>query len=484
MGEESPTRSRRDKKHKRRHRSRSKSPSRDKPRHKSGRSRHDRSHKHRSKEEGSSKETVKTLEGLADLHDLWVEKPTPVDQPDKPTQSTNNRSTSPPLNQERRLLPNFDDRGLPLNLDQDPLLRHLQPKVTETSHKSQRAPQSAMEDGKDDSILTLLHQERYANQASMDKQMAQKISRNARFEDDLEYLDDHAEVLAQTRHGLTNQQKQNLAISDYKSLASCPYCFQTPEKDASGDATPTPPRIPVVSIGTQVYLGLPAEQPLVPGHCVIVPLQHTVSTLNCEDDAWTEIRNFMKCLLYAFDAQQRTVVFLETVTNVTPRNGRHVVIECIPIPKEFTDEIAVYFKEAILTADDEWTQHRKVIDTSLKQTKLSDLKQQTPSFAKGSTSQSESFVTTGGFRKTLTPKVPYFHVWLTLDGGLGHVIENNELFPHYFGKQVIAGMLDLPPNLYRRPPRLGSSVAFRRQRVNEFRKLTHWGKYDWTSMIK
>ncbi|KAJ1661063.1 Pre-mRNA-splicing factor cwf19 [Dispira simplex] len=471
MSKESPTRSHRDKKHKRRHRSRSKSPSREKSRHKSGRSRHDRSHKHRSKEEGSSKATVKTLEGLADLQDLWVEKPTPVDQPNVQTQ-------------ERRILPNFDDRGLPLNIDQDPLLRHLQPKTTETSYERQRAPQSAMEDGKDDSIVTLLHQERYANQASLDKQMAQKISRNARFEDDLEYLDDHAEVLAHTRHGLTSQQKQDLAISDYKSLASCPYCFQTPERDVSGDATPTPPRIPVVSIGTQVYLGLPAEQPLVPGHCVIVPLQHTVSTLNCEDDVWTEIRNFMKCLLYAFDAQQRTVVFLETVTNVTPRKGRHVVIECIPIPKEFTDEVAVYFKEAILAADDEWTQHRKVIDTSLKQTKLSDLKQQTPSFAKGSTSQSESLVTTGGFRKTLTPKVPYFHVWLTLDGGLGHVIENNELFPHYFGKQIIAGMLDLPPNLYRRPPRLSSSVAFRRKRVNEFRKLTSWGQYDWTSMIE
>jgi hypothetical protein len=34
----------------------------------------------------------------------------------------------------------------------------------------------------------------------------------------------------------------------------------------------------------------------------------------------------------------------------------------------------------------------------------------------------------------MTPRLPYFHVWFTLDGGYGHVIENKEHFPSYFGR--------------------------------------------------
>lgn len=44
---------------------------------------------------------------------------------------------------------------------------------------------------------------------------------------------------------------------------------------------------------------------LVPGHCLIVPNDHTPSTRQVDEHIWTEIRNFKKCLLQMFMAQVR-----------------------------------------------------------------------------------------------------------------------------------------------------------------------------------
>ncbi|KAJ1984400.1 Pre-mRNA-splicing factor cwf19 [Dimargaris verticillata] len=420
---------------------------------------------------------------LDDLESLWVEKAPATDQ-SNPAATSASTAAMHSHTQTIVTLPNFDDHGRPLNLDQDPLLTHL--KSSASTSKRERRKQdrvSAMDEGQGNDILSMLHQEKYGNEAGSDFQMAKKILRDAKFEDNLEYLDDNADRLAKTHHGLNDQQKRNIAIQDYRGLVACPYCFQAAEDTSAAHAAPQPPQIPVVSIGTQVYLGLPSTEPLVPGHCLIVPLQHTVSTLTCEDDAWTEIRNFMKCLLQAFHFQGKGVVFMETVMEVTPRKGRHTAIECLPIPEDLMDDLPAFFREALLSADDEWTQHRKVLDTSLRATKVSDLPSVQAASNSGTKKYAQHAVKTGGFRKSLTAKVPYFHVWLDLDGGLGHVIENPRLFPHYLGKEIIAGMLDLPPRLYRRPTKLPTKLAAQRQRAKAFRELAKWDAFDWTKLL-
>ncbi len=40
-----------------------------------------------------------------------------------------------------------------------------------------------------------------------------------------------------------------------------------------------------------------------PGHCLIVPSEHVASARQVDDHAWTELRNFKKCLLQMFAAQ-------------------------------------------------------------------------------------------------------------------------------------------------------------------------------------
>jgi diadenosine tetraphosphate (Ap4A) HIT family hydrolase len=65
-----------------------------------------------------------------------------------------------------------------------------------------------------------------------------------------------------------------------QALDTCRWCYQDGKT----------PQCAMISLGTKTYLALPNVTDLVPGHCFIVPLQHAVSSLECDDDVWDEIR--------------------------------------------------------------------------------------------------------------------------------------------------------------------------------------------------
>lgn len=62
-------------------------------------------------------------------------------------------------------------------------------------------------------------------------------------------------------------------------------------------------------------------------------------------------------------------------------------------------------QEAIKNSEGEWSQHKKLIDTSKR-----------------------------GFRRSMVKNLPYFHVWFSPNEGYGHVIEEEKDFPAWFGK--------------------------------------------------
>ncbi|KAK9767149.1 Pre-mRNA-splicing factor cwf19 [Basidiobolus ranarum] len=291
-------------------------------------------------------------------------------------------------------------------------------------------------------IASMLREEKYGNSRNMDMELAKRISRDTAYKDDLDYMDQNADKMA-TFKKMTDSQKRDFAVHDYKKsqsvLEKCDYCYQESN----------PPRVPVVSLGVKTYLALPNYEELLPGHCLIVPTQHCLSTLECEDDVWDEIRNFMKCLIQMHAKNNQGVIFMETVMNLSWH--KHTVIECIPVAWELFEDAPAYFREAILSSEGEWTQHKKLIDTSK-----------------------------NGFRRSLTENLPFFHVWFTPDKGYGHVIEDDKDFPKWFGKEVIAGMCDVPPNLYRRPKRIPQQEA--PHRVQSF--LKQWKPWDWTKMLE
>ncbi|KAG0230507.1 hypothetical protein BGW41_002509 [Actinomortierella wolfii] len=288
----------------------------------------------------------------------------------------------------------------------------------------------------------------------MDREYARRITRDARFQDDVDYLDENVDKIARTVKR-TDKQLKDAAVNDYKrtqnALDSCQLCFK--------DDGQTAPITPVVSLGTRVYLGLPLVKEFLPGQCLIVPLQHVTSTLELDDDAWDEIRNFMKCLIQMHAAKDRFVVFSETVIHLG-RYQKHTAIECYPIPWQAGQAASGYFKEAILSVAEEWSQHKKIIETNAKDPQ------------------------NGGIRRRLTSKLPYFHVWCfgNPDRGYGHVIEDDETkFPDYFVREVLASVCEMDSwEWQRKPKRL--PVQDNDRRVQEFKRS--WQPWDWTRTLE
>ncbi|KAH8114621.1 CwfJ C-terminus 1-domain-containing protein-like protein [Phellopilus nigrolimitatus] len=307
----------------------------------------------------------------------------------------------------------------------------------------------------DDDELTLgemLRQERFgagmADQKSLDAELATAITRDGKFEDDLEYMDDNAEKLGRKKMR-SDGMKRQFAINDYKKtqkvLASCQLCYG--EDDS-------PPKAPVIAMATRCFLSCTLNQELLEGHCLIVPIQHHLTMLEGDDDLWDEVRNFMKCLMRMFAEEDKGVVFYETVINI--KWQKHTFIECMPMPWEEFEQVPAYFKESILASETEWTQHRKLIDFAARP---------------------------GGFRRAMVPNLPYFMVQFDHKGekGYGHVIEGTDdaAGAGEGDGAIIGNVLDLEPRRWRRPRRV--DLRYSKERVAKFRKK--YDKFDWTGMI-
>ncbi|KAJ9120826.1 hypothetical protein QFC22_002760 [Naganishia vaughanmartiniae] len=254
-------------------------------------------------------------------------------------------------------------------------------------------------DDDDLSLGELVRQERFGaganDQKSMDAALANAIATDAKYEADLDYMDDNVEKLAR-RKMKSDAMKRAFAINDYaktkKALDTCPFCYQD-------DA---PPKAHVIAMGHRTYLACTQTEELVDGHCLIVPLQHHLSMLEMDDDEWDEVRNFMKCLMQMFAKENKGVIFFETVISL--KHQKHSFIEAIPLPANQFADAPAYFRESILASESEWSQHKKLIDFSERP---------------------------GGFRRAMVPNLPYFMVQWDHKGeqGYGHVIEGTDDAP-------------------------------------------------------
>ncbi|KAK4097240.1 hypothetical protein N658DRAFT_561906 [Parathielavia hyrcaniae] len=286
--------------------------------------------------------------------------------------------------------------------------------------------------------------------------LAERIAKDARFDDDLEYLDENAAKLA-TRVHKTDTALKNIAVTEYRKLNrildTCSLCYH--EDRAPPQNLPV---APVLALATRTYLTLPPAPELTgaEGGAVIVPLSHRTNLLECDDDEWEEMRNFMKSLTRLYHDQGREVLFYENAAS--PQRRLHAALVAVPIPYDLGDTAPAFFREAMVSADEEWAQHRKVIDTGKRAREgLGKL----------------------AFRRTLAKEMPYFHVWFDLDGGLGHVVEDAGRWPKgdLFAREIIGGMLDAEPDVIKRQGRWTRND----ERVEGFKK--RWRKFDWTRVL-
>ncbi|EMD58501.1 hypothetical protein GGP41_004352 [Bipolaris sorokiniana] len=283
--------------------------------------------------------------------------------------------------------------------------------------------------------------------------LASKIAKDSKFDNDLDYLDENATKLA-ARAPKSSINLRNAAIQDYakmtRILDACPLCHH---EDKS---PPQPPVAPIISLATRVFLTLPTEPEISTGGAVIVPIAHRTNLLECDDDEWEELRNFMKCLTRMYHEQGRDVVFYENAA--FPGRKGHAALNAVPIPFELGDMAPAFFKEAILAQAGDWTQHKPLVDTQ---------------------KASRNGMGKAAFRRSLAKEMPYFHVWFELDGGLGHVVEDERAWPRgdLFAREVLGGMLDVDVEVVKRQ---GKWVKGDR-RVEGWRK--GWRKFDWTRVL-
>ena len=315
-----------------------------------------------------------------------------------------------------------------------------------------------VEANEDMSIEDMLREERRTRgQAGGEGlRLAERIAKDARFDNDLEYLDENAAKLAKRVHK-TDSSLKNIAVTEYKKLNrildTCPLCFHDERAPPQNL-----PLAPVLALATRTYLTLPTAPELTgaEGGAVIAPLSHRTNLLECDDDEWEELRNFMKSLTRAYHEQGREVLFYENAA--APHRRQHAALVAVPVPYDLGATAPAFFREAMLAADEEWAQHRKIIDTGKRAREgLGKL----------------------AFRRMLAREMPYFHVWFDLDGGLGHVVEDAERWPKgdLFAREIIGGMLDCEPDVIKRQGRWSRND----DRVEGFKK--RWRKFDWTRVL-
>ncbi|XP_034864731.1 CWF19-like protein 2 [Mirounga leonina] len=245
------------------------------------------------------------------------------------------------------------------------------------------------------------------------------------------------------RSGEEEENQRRKAIAEHQSLAAqmerCLYCL---------DSSQFPKHL-IVAIGVKVYLCLPNFRSLTEGHCLIVPLQHHRAATLLDEDVWEEIQMFRKSLVKMFEDKGLDCIFLET--HMGMKKHCHMVYECIPLPKEVGEMAPIYFKKAIMESDEEWSMNKKLIDLSSKD-----------------------------IRRSVPRGLPYFAVDFGLQGGFAHVIEDQRKFPHYFGKEIIGGMLDIEPRLWRK----GIRESFEDQRKKALQFAQWWKPFDFTKSKK
>lgn len=310
-----------------------------------------------------------------------------------------------------------------------------------------------VDESEDMTVQDMLKEEILSNERGerLDLKMAQQIAQDGGYANDLDYAEDNAEKLAKIRQKSENNLK-NQVISKtrklHEAIESCPFCFENER-----------PQTTIISVATRVYLCLAAEPTLAKGTTIIVPIDHHINTLECDNDEWEEIRNFMKSLTQMWAKHNRGVLFYE---NAVLRSDRqHGGIVAVPVSFGLLDEAPGFFSQSILEFSDEWESHRKIIETAKK--------------ARESSSEAAKYA----FRSSIAKQAPYFHVWFNINGGMGHIVEDINRWPKgdLFARQVIGGMLQLDPSIIQR------QGEFRTNNQGRQYFETRWANYDWTAAL-
>lgn len=211
------------------------------------------------------------------------------------------------------------------------------------------------------------------------------------------------------RDGKAEERARDKAIAEHhrmsKRLDDCKFCLGTKSMQ----------KHLMIAMGRSCYLALPHHTSLTEGHCFIVPNSHTSCATMLDEDVWSEMQEFRKALVRMFAQDDLDCVFFESAMGL--KFHPHMILECVPIPRESGDMAPMYFQKAIQECESEWSHNVKLI-------KLGDKK---------------------SIRRAVPKGLPYFHVDFGLQDGFAHVVEDEKEFSRNFAQ----GEFDMEPmNFY------------------------------------
>ena len=164
----------------------------------------------------------------------------------------------------------------------------------------------------------------------------------------------------------------------------------------------------------------------------------------------------MKALTRMYASKKLGILFYENAAR--PEKQQHAMLTAVAAPQNDISSAPGFFREAILQEAPEWAQHKKIIDTGL---------------------AAKSGLGRAAFRQRMTKEMPYFHVWFSLDGGVGHIVEDGAKWPKadLFAREVLGEMLQKDFEVIRARGRWVRGD----RRVEGFKDL--FAPFDWTKLL-
>lgn len=234
-----------------------------------------------------------------------------------------------------------------------------------------------------------------------------------------------------------DERDRSRAIGEHKrlskSLDNCQWCIDSKHML----------KHMIVTMDTEICISIPRCTSLTPGHCVITPTHHVSCQLQLDENVFGKLKMYKQALYKMFTDQDQYPVFYEVYKSRYKYS--HMQLICVPLPKKVGELAPMYFKKALLECEIEWSMNKKVISLERK-----DVRHAVPN------------------------GLSYFMVEFERDKGYAHVIEDEELFPKNFAEEIIAGMLDLNHDTWRRPRK----ENFDQQREKVLRFSEMWKKYE------
>ncbi|KAK9275164.1 hypothetical protein L1049_022423 [Liquidambar formosana] len=205
-------------------------------------------------------------------------------------------------------------------------------------------------------------------------------------------LQDEGESFSHRRAGSEN--------ANVNRSKECWFCMSSPNVESHL----------IISVGENYYCAL-AKGPLVEDHALIIPIEHSPNTLSLPPECEIELGRVQNSLKMYYKNQGKEAVFFEWIY----KRGTHANLQAIPIPSSRASAVQDIF---ILAAE--------------------KLGFEFVALKSNNNSEGRKLL-----RTQFDRKLSLFYVELPDSTILSHAVEENEKFPVQFGREVLAGLLNM-----------------------------------------